>query len=332
MGSAASASSELPRRLATHHLLPQEAKFVLQTREGGGAAPAGGRSGAASGLGGGGCAARVLLPAQRPRQALGNFAPQLLLDVAEVGGRAGLHGSPRAGGGGPRCRTGLALPAAARPLHRRGGAVIRGSAGSGARAARVTCRRHEVPPGATTPRLPPALFCHQKSREGERGEKPPPKLRGRTRPGSAPSAEPRYALAAARPPRAAGSESSRVPAGCNFKARWQVEEARPCPPTVMPGEEARLRRGAPARPTGQPGRRLPAALRYFVLLQGREGSKGSFLRYGKEKRSEMRKEKKRKKKEKNKKEENKKNKEEENKREKEKEEGKGKRNKKEKAK
>lgn len=293
------------------------------------------RLGAAAGPRAGSAAAAVRPGCSSPRSGRARLSGTLRPSFCSTSRRSGAAPGSMARlgrGGGPRCRTGLALPAAARPLHRRGGAVIRGSAGSGARAARVTCRRHEVPPGATTPRLPPALFCHEKSREGERGEKPPPKLRGRTRPGSAPSAEPRYALAAARPPRAAGSESSRVPAGCNFKARWQVEEARPCPPTVMPGEEARLRRGAPARPTGQPGRRLPAALRYFVLLQGREGSKGSFLRYGKEKRSEMRKEKKRKKKEKNKKEENKKNKEEENKREKEKEEGKGKRNKKEKAK
>lgn len=135
--------------------------------------------------------------------------------------------------------------------------------------------RRNAPPSCPRP-----SFATKKSSEGERGEKPPPKLRGGTRP--VPAAEPRYTLAAARPPRAAGSESSRVPAGCNFKARWQVEEARPGPPTVMLREEARLRRGAPAWPTGQPGRRLTAALRGLGGLRAARGRRGREVRGGRE--------------------------------------------------
>lgn len=168
----------LGRRPATHHLLPQEVKFRLQPGQGGGAAAAGGAGG--RGGGGSGGASRQLLPAQRPRQALGHFEPQFLLDVAEVWRGAGLHGLPRRGPA-----VAAALSAAARALQGRGGAVIRGSAGAGGRAAQVTRRRHGDFPGqpASPPSPPfpgPPLPPGGKAQAGRRGRRrqTPAKPRG----------------------------------------------------------------------------------------------------------------------------------------------------------
>lgn len=94
----------------THHFLPEEVKFGLQSFQRAGAAAAaaidhGGSGGPSSGeagdarpsagllpvlfpvAGDGG-----LLPAQGARQALGDFAPQLELDVPQVGQGAIVHG------------------------------------------------------------------------------------------------------------------------------------------------------------------------------------------------------------------------------------------------
>lgn len=108
-GGAAKRATTVPRAAAgsprpaaaTHHLLLQEVKFRVQPSQGGGAtAPgtrsrdgAGDRSRAAGGRGSRGVP-RELLAAQRPRQALGHLAPQLLLHVTEVWRSAGVHGFP----------------------------------------------------------------------------------------------------------------------------------------------------------------------------------------------------------------------------------------------
>lgn len=78
--------------------------------------------------------------------------------------------------------TATALPAAARPPQGRGGAVTRGGAGVGGRAAQVTRRRHGDLPGepapAALPRPSLATGCEDKSRQAGAREKNSPKPRG----------------------------------------------------------------------------------------------------------------------------------------------------------